>query len=197
MVAIANQKVKHTTTAIEPKKKYISWIDFQKRYLTREDGFKYEWLNGIIEKTPRTMNYNQFYIWDNLCEFLRQLENKNGQRIGSFPMEGDIFFLSNHRRPDICFISVEQMIGTRLNTAPKPEFIVEVLSPSDNINRVNDKVENYFAAGVKVLWHVFPDQEIIHVYSDSRTMNICRNTDICSAESVIEGFALSVKDIFK
>ena len=195
MVATAIQEKKHTPPLVVPTPKYISWKDFQKRYLTREDGYKYEWLNGIIEKTPRTMNTNQFYIWDNLCNFLRLLETQKGQRIGSFPMEGDIFFLQNHRKPDIAFLTVQQMLEAKMNIEPHPEFIVEILSPSDNINRVNKKVENYFAAGVKVLWHIFPEQKIIHVYSDSRTISICRNTDMCSAETVIDGFIISVNDV--
>ena len=191
--AIENQ----VTIVNVPLKKKISWEDFQKRYLTREDSYKYEWLNGVIEKTPRTMNPNQFYIWENLSSFLRQIEDKIGHRLGAFPMEGDIFFNSNHRKPDIVFLNIQQIQEARQNIKPKPEFVIEILSPTDNINRVNKKVENYFAAGVKVLWHIFPEQEIIHVYSDSSTIRICRNTDICSAENVIEGYALPVKEVFK
>ena len=73
-----------TATAIQehqivPKKggngvaKYISWDNFKKKYLQREDKFKYEWLDGIVEKTPRTMNQNRYYIWGNLKTFLFNL----------------------------------------------------------------------------------------------------------------------------
>lgn len=48
------------TTAFQKKitkpsatQKSISWADFQKKYLSREDNYKYEWLNGIVEKTNR------------------------------------------------------------------------------------------------------------------------------------------------
>jgi Uma2 family endonuclease len=197
MVATAVPKKIYNPSVIEPKKKYISWRDFQRRYLSREDSYKYEWLNGTIEKTPRTMNPNQFYIWRNLSRFLRSLEAQKGNNIGEFPMEGDIFFLENHRRPDIVFLNDKEIEDARYDIPTHPEFIIEILSPSDNINRVNKKVENYFDAGVKVLWHIFPEQKIIHVFSDSRTMTICRGTDMCSAESVIESFTISVNDILK
>ena len=62
MVATAVPKKIYNSTVVEPKKKYISWQDFQRRYLTREDSYKYEWLNSTIEKTPRTMKSNQFGI---------------------------------------------------------------------------------------------------------------------------------------
>ncbi|MCC6725036.1 MAG: Uma2 family endonuclease, partial [Saprospiraceae bacterium] len=35
----------------EPKR--ISWEQFEKQYLTREDRYKYEWVKGQIEKTER------------------------------------------------------------------------------------------------------------------------------------------------
>jgi len=31
----------------------ISWEDFKSKYLTREDNYKYEWLNGKVERTLR------------------------------------------------------------------------------------------------------------------------------------------------
>ena len=43
--------------------KRITWADFEKKYLSREDAFKYEWVNGIVEKTPRNLgepNYSTF-----------------------------------------------------------------------------------------------------------------------------------------
>ncbi|MFT4762726.1 MAG: Fe-S cluster biosynthesis and repair protein YggX [Paraglaciecola sp.] len=67
------------------KKTYekISWESFQREYLTRKDNFKYEWVNGEIEKTlcfelinaqsdtqPKEIqtatHESQFFILDNL-----------------------------------------------------------------------------------------------------------------------------------
>ena len=39
---------------ISPKK--ISWETFKNRYLSREDDFMYEWVNGYVEKTKRSIN---------------------------------------------------------------------------------------------------------------------------------------------
>jgi len=51
MVAIKeNQK-----NVPQKKPRKISWETFQKKYLSKEDKYKYEWLDGIVEKTPRTM----------------------------------------------------------------------------------------------------------------------------------------------
>ena len=64
MVATAIQKTSITqSNGHSPKS--ISWVEFEKKFLSLEDGFKYEWVNGIVEKTPRAMNQNQYYLLDN------------------------------------------------------------------------------------------------------------------------------------
>lgn len=45
--------------AVNGKKQHISWPDFQKKYLSREDGYKYEWVNGAVEKTRHSMDKTQ------------------------------------------------------------------------------------------------------------------------------------------
>ena len=176
--------------------KKISWEQFQKHYLSREDGFKYEWLNGIIEKTPRTMFQNQLIIVDNLMELFDNL--KQEQKVsGRLITEVDSFFDKHHRRPDMAFYSAEQIKKTRTKINQIPSFVIEIISTTDNINRVNRKVDDYFDAGVKVLWHIFPESKKVHVYENSKHISICSATDLCSAESAIDGFVLSVDAIFE
>ena len=46
---------------------------------------------------------------------------------------------------------------------------------SDRINRVNNKLEEYFQAGMLVVWHIFPQQQLVYVYTSSIDVKICRN----------------------
>ncbi|MEM6321733.1 MAG: hypothetical protein AAF960_29000 [Bacteroidota bacterium] len=64
MVAIIDKPQKKVAT---PKK--ISWKAFQEKYLSREDEYKYEWVDGCVEKTLRTIDKTQFYIQQNLAKF--------------------------------------------------------------------------------------------------------------------------------
>ena len=194
-----------TTTAIQehqivPKKggngvgKYISWDDFKKKYLQREDKFKYEWLDGIVEKTPRTMNQNRYYIWGNLKTFLFNL-NPVPPNLGEFLPETDTFFGKKHRRPDIAYFDASQMNQMRYSNQ-EPMFVVEIISDSDQMQRVYTKMSDYRAVDVAVVWHVFPKLKEVHVYH-GKNMVVCTGDDICSAEPVISGFRMSVKDVFK
>ena len=51
----------------------ISIEEFLEKYRKGKDGFKYEWNNGIIEKTT-AMKQNELYISQNLIEFFFLLQ---------------------------------------------------------------------------------------------------------------------------
>ncbi len=57
-------------------------------------------------------------------------------------------------------------------------------------------MDNYRSADVKVIWHIFPKSKKVHVYKGKK-MIVCEGDDICSADSVIPGFKISAKDVFK
>ncbi len=176
----------------------ISWKDFQRRYLRREDGFKYEWLNGTIEKTVKTMDNSQFFILNNLLDFFFKLKFQK-MASGQLVPEGDIFFLKNHRRPDFAWLSLEQIGRTTKGENQVPRFVIEVISSNDMLNKAVKKMEDYRAAGVEVVWHIFPQFHQVHVYSvpDLRKMTVCKNDDLCSAGPALPAFELPCSEVFR
>ena len=177
---------------------FISWSAFQRRYLTREDGYKYEWLNGIVEKTKRTMDKTQFYVLRNLLEKFRELQFAN-KVDGELITEGDVFFLEKHRRPDIAYFNTQQIDDAADGINPVPKFVIEIISNSDAINRVNKKMQNYRDAIVEVVWHIFPQSLEVHIYGGDNldTVYIKRGDMICSANPTLPDFNMPVSDIFK
>jgi Uma2 family endonuclease len=180
---------------IKPSTKPILWADFERKYLSREDGFKYEWLNGIVEKTPRSMHQSQLFIQHFLNRFILTMALQCGEDLGSFTAEADAFFNMQHRKPDLAYFTHEELRRMRTGEKIVPMFIVEIISPSDNINRVTQKLADYRAAGVLVVWHIFPQLEEVHVYK-GENMTICKTQTLCTAHEVIKGFAFSVNDLF-
>jgi len=187
-------KVKPALPIAKPK--YLTWKEFQSRYLRREDQFKYEWEDGKIEKTPYAMNVQQLYIWKNLNHFF-QLLKQQFQIKGELTVETDTFLSELlHRRPDIAYFTHEQIADAIENPVQVPHFVIEVVSPSDNANKVNQKVGVYFTAGVRIVWNIYPELQEVHVYENATTMRIARGAALCSAEPVIPGFALSADAVF-
>lgn len=176
---------------------YISWENFEKEYLSLEDGYRYEWLNGIIEKTP-AMNRTQLYILYNLQEYFMRLKYE-GKVAGQLLAESDLFFKDKHRRPYICWLTQAQVINLSEKKPETPDFAIEVISDSDVLVRVVTKMQDYRAAGVKTVWHIFPEQKEVHVYSGKNLdeMIVQRGSKICSAMLGLVEFKIPVEEIFK
>jgi Uma2 family endonuclease len=188
---IVTSKVKST------KSSYISWASFQNRFLTKEDGFTYEWNNGTVEKTLNSMTISQYFIWINLHNFFTKLVS-NRTLEWNLLAEVDILLNSNlHRRPDIGFFTNQQIVDALTNQNQIPAFVAEIISPTDRAEKVKFKVKEYLAAGVEVVWNIYPNAREIEIYTSNGEHFICSGTQMCSAESVISGFLISVDDILK
>ena len=178
------------------QKKRIEWAEFQKKYLHRDDKFKYEWVDGCVEKTPRTMNQLQQIIFDNLVDFFDRLRAE-GKANGRLSAEVDTFFLDKvHRRPDGAYFSAAQRVLMAQSINQVPQFVIEVISTTDEMNRVYAKMKNYRAANVPVVWHIFPELQEVHIYH-GLDMRICVGDVICSAAPVLPDFNILLSDIFK
>ncbi|HRI59384.1 MAG TPA: Uma2 family endonuclease [Saprospiraceae bacterium] len=195
--ALSAKPVVPTVNPAPRQPKPISWEAFQRRYLSREDGYTYEWTNGKIEKTPGTMDISQLYIWLNINRFFLHFLQKHPVQ-GSLMMEADIFLAEEiHRRPDICFLTDAQVFAGKKEKIQIPGFVIEIISPNDKANKVQRKVQDYFQAGVRVVWNVYPLLGEVHVFENAGAALIRRGDELCSAEAVIPGFAIPVSEIFK
>lgn len=181
---------------VAKKKRKISWETFEKRYLSKEDGYKYEWLNGTIEKTPY-MDKKQLYILRNLQKWFRKLllEKKiHGELIA----EADLFFKEHHRRPDVCWLTDEQIDNLAEQGRDVPSFVIEIISPNDKAVKVEAKMDDYRAAGVKVVWRIFPHLQIVNISTGSNLENTVAHTGdmVCSAAPALPDFEMPISAIF-
>ena len=176
-------------------KRLITLEKFLERYTNREDPFKYEWNNGIIEKKNRTMNRNQFLIIRALQNlFDTTLAKKEG---GIITTEVDMFLpsVNRTRRTDLAYLSKQQMEESLDGFPSVCAFAIEVISKNDQINEVEEKIIEYFENGVQVVWVIFPKVKKVEVYTSIRDIKICFGDDICSAMPVMPDFNISVNDI--
>jgi Uma2 family endonuclease len=78
-----------------------------------------------------------------------------------------------------------------------PDLAVGVISPSDPWIEVEAKIEEYFQAGVKLVWVLEPKTKKVYVYRSPTEVRILSETDSLSGEEVILGFAIPVSDLFR
>lgn len=157
------------------------------------DSFKYEWNDGELIKFTG-MNKTQLYIYQALNNIFCE---KGYWKNGTLVAEQDIMLTGiQMRRPDIAYFTKEQVKNTKNDIEEIPEFVIEVISGNDNINKVEEKIIEYYKAGVKIVWLIMAENKTVHVYTSKKTVTVCYDDDICSAKPVLEDFEISVNDIF-
>ncbi len=104
------------------------------------------------------------------------------------------------REPDVSFVRLEKLPNPPdedLNLAP--DLAVEVVSKNDRTYEVDAKVQQYLAAGVRLIWVVRPVLKVVDVYRSktgpvSQTFSL---EDELDGGEVLPGFKLQVKALFE
>jgi len=103
------------------------------------------------------------------------------------------------RGPDVCFISNARLEMANRETGywgTLPELCVEVISPGDAWSEVMEKVEEYLAAGVVLVWVVDPQRRKAYVYRSGRPTRVLTANDALEGEEVLPGFVLPLAELF-
>ncbi|MFZ4647752.1 MAG: Uma2 family endonuclease [Gemmataceae bacterium] len=157
------------------------------------DGYKYEWFDGQLIRFSG-MKKKQYYLYAILN---RVFIEQGYHRIGTFMAEPDVMLTPiQMRRPDIAYFTNEQIQRGRQGEDVIPEFVVELLSETDQAYRIEEKIAEYFKAGVRVVWNIFPESEAVYIYTSRRQVVICLEDDVCSAAPVLPDFTIRVNELF-
>jgi len=100
---------------------------------------------------------------------------------------------------DVAYISPE--VAKRPRTGTKlidgvPVLAVEILSPSDKHEEINEKVDTYLSAGVSLVWIIDPHRrtvEIIRLNAEPELVNVEQEL---TAEPHLPGFRVAVARLF-
>ena len=106
------------------------------------------------------------------------------------------------RRPDVAFVSFDRW--PQHHRIPRidawevvPNLAVEVVSRTDSVDYLVDKVADYFHAGVERVWVVFPSQEQVYVYDSPTSVRVLTRTDDLSGDPILPNFRLPLVELFE
>lgn len=104
------------------------------------------------------------------------------------------------RIPDLSFIVRERLPGGRVPRTPMaeraPDLAVEVISKSNTPREMAQKLEEYFAAGAREVWHIYPDSRELHLFTAADTVHVYQETDVLCGTPLLPGFRLSLAEYF-
>jgi Uma2 family endonuclease len=168
--------------------------------LTMPDGDRYELVDG--ELVERNMGWRASWIGGRLHYFLSDFCQKNpvgwvapaDASYRCYPDAPD-----KVRKPDVSFIRMERMPAGEQpegHCRLAPDLVVEVISPNDLYYEVEEKVAEYLAAGVRLVWVVNPPTRSVRVHRADGTLADLEETDELNGEDVLPGFRCCVSDLF-
>jgi Uma2 family endonuclease len=106
---------------------------------------------------------------------------------------------NNVRKPDVSFVR----FGRLPDEEPAegydylaPDLVAEVISPGDTVRELEEKIDEYLQAGVRLVWILNPDNETVKVYRPDGTVVILRDGDELTGETVLSGFRCQVSELF-
>ncbi|MEM7594330.1 MAG: Uma2 family endonuclease, partial [Cyanobacteria bacterium P01_A01_bin.83] len=115
------------------------------------------------------------------------------------------FKLSNSaiRSPDVSWIAIERWSSLsdrqKKGFAPiDPDFVIELMSPTDELSATQQKMAEYTNCGVKLGWLINPDEKQVEIYrlSDEKEKEILNNPSSLSGEDILPGLTIDLADIF-
>ena len=105
------------------------------------------------------------------------------------------------RKPDASWISIGRMTREEYEEEGfievVPDLVAEVISPNDSAEEVEEKIEMWLAAGVKLLWEVYPNTRTIRAHRPDGTITLIRAADTLTAPDVLPGLSLPVAELFR
>src|SRR5437867_3862315 len=77
-----------------------------------------------------------------------------------------------------------------------PDFVAEVLSPSETLRELKEKMAEYMANGAQLGWLMDPYKSRVYIYRPGQAVQSLKNPATISGDPVLPGFVFNVAEIF-
>jgi Uma2 family endonuclease len=102
--------------------------------------------------------------------------------------------------PDAAFVRAERIGDGPLPVRyfdGAPDLVVEVVSPSDTVTRVQQKVQSWLSHGTQLVWVVEPATQTVTVYRPDGSARVLQRQDTLDGETVLPGFSYPLARLFR
>lgn len=105
------------------------------------------------------------------------------------------------RAPDVSFVAKAHHDALtddeRIHHAPiAPDFVIEIMSPSDRLPKQQNKMREYIGNGVRLGWLVDRKTRTVYVFRPGAAMQTLTNADTVSTNPELPGFTLETARVF-
>lgn len=169
-------------------------------FMMPHGNFRYELMKGELIKMSPTGGKHGILTIRLGAALVQHVEANNlGEAFGA---ETGFILATNPdtvRAPDAAFVSRERIPPGDFPEKfwpGAPDLAVEVLSPSDTLYEVEEKIEQYLEAGVKLVWIVNPKRRTVTIYQPNIEPQTLSEVDTLDGREVVPGFQYSLARLF-
>jgi Uma2 family endonuclease len=105
------------------------------------------------------------------------------------------------RSPDVSWVEKSRWDSLTKKQKEKfiplcPDFTIEIMSPSDTLKKVQEKMHEYMSNGCRLGWLINRKKQELEIYRIGQNVEILKSPQTLSGETVLPGFVLSLEKIW-
>ncbi|QLE59142.1 Uma2 family endonuclease [Nostoc sp. TCL26-01] len=106
-----------------------------------------------------------------------------------------------NRSPDVSWIELSRWNALSAEQRERfppiaPDFVLELMSPSDSLSEAQAKMQEYMNAGVKLGWLIDRKTRFVEIYRQGQPKEVLEFPTSLSGEDVLLGFTLDLQIIW-
>ena len=166
--------------------------------IERQENRLFELVDGVL--VEKAMGYRESLLAVAIATYLN--EYVLPRNLGLVTGEGGMvrLFPGLVRIPDVAVVLWESIPGGQVPKDPipdlAPDLAVEVLSRSNTPAEMKRKRTEYFAAGVKMVWMIDPEDRRVTVFRAPAESQQLTAADTLTGAPVLTGFSLPLSELF-
>ena len=145
---------------------------------------------GSLTGEKNSSLLGQIWYWNSRSKLGKVFDSSTGFRLANGAL----------RSPDVSWIALERWnsLNDKLQRgfAPiDPDFVIELMSPTDTLKDTQAKMREYTSCGVKLGWLVDPDTKRVEVYRLGQEPEILSNPKSLSGEDLLPELVVDLTEI--
>ena len=133
----------------------------------------------------------QVWIWNEQSKLGKVFDSSGGFKLPN----------GANRAPDAAWVKLETWNALTPEQKKKfppicPDFVVELMSPSDSLRETQDKMKEYRDNGARLGWLINRKSRQVEIYRQGAEVEVLDSPATLSGEDVLPGFVLNLESIW-
>ncbi|MEG4504675.1 Uma2 family endonuclease [Microcoleus sp. F6_B4] len=133
----------------------------------------------------------QLDLWNDRTELGEVFDSSTGFTL---PNKAD-------RSPDVSWVEKSRWSALTPEQREKfiplcPDFVIELVSPSDSLKKTQEKMQEYIENGCRLGWLINRKKREVEIYRPGQDVEVLQSPLTLSGENVLPGFVLNLQKIW-